>query len=342
MHLSLYLPGLLWPHTAATGQTPKLAATEALDNWLRFGNITTAPLSRSQLYAQCLSHPSLLSQCKQELGLPAHQAAFFCSPVLQRVDLHSMSISDGSNLGLSKREAVDICRDFNAFVADSGYKFLPYREYLWLVTCPSEPTWFLPPVCDIEGQLKTVPRPQSDDAKVSAQLQTLQAELQMLLAQHPVNQQRKTTYQAEINGVWFWRDLPSATPCSADIPLLTDAPLLQGSARQQTDAPYDWAAAHTWLAETGTHEQAHLWLNTLEAPSMFADMWGYQDAFAELHTRFLAPIDAALQKGELKSLTLITDGATGLRCQAHKRSRLAFWKRGGEGFAHYLQAASAE
>ena len=215
MHLSLYLPGLLWPHTAATGQTPKLAVTEALDNWLRFGNITTAPLSRSQLYAQCLSHPSLLSQCKQELGLSANQAAFFCSPVLQRVDLHSMSISDGSNLNLSKREAVDICRDFNAFIADSGYKFLPYREYLWLVTCPSEPNWFLPPVCDIEGQLKTVPRPQSDDAKVSAQLQTLQAELQMLLAQHPVNQQRKTTYQAEINGVWFWRDLPSAVVTEA-------------------------------------------------------------------------------------------------------------------------------
>ena len=53
MHLSLYLPGLLWPHTAATGQTPKLANTEALDNWLRFGNTTSQPLSRSQLYAQC-------------------------------------------------------------------------------------------------------------------------------------------------------------------------------------------------------------------------------------------------------------------------------------------------
>ena len=342
MHLSLYLPGLLWPHTAATGQTPKLTATETLDNWLRFGNTTTHASSRSQLYAQCMSHNSLLAQCKQELGLPAHQAAFFCSPVLQRVDLHSMSISDGSNLNLSKREAVDICRDFNAFIADSGYKFLPYREYLWLVTCPNEPNWSLPPVCDIEGQLKTVPRPQSDDAHIVAQLQTLQAELQMLLAQHPVNKQRQTTYQPEVNGVWFWRDLTSAQPCSADIPLMSDAPLLQGQARQQTDAPYDWAAAQAWLAEMGTPAAAHLWLNSLEAPSMFADIWGYQDAFADLNTRFLQPIDAALQSGSLKSVTLVTDGPHGLQCLAHKRNRLAFWKRGGDGFAHYLQAAAAE
>ena len=118
---------------------------------------------------------------------------------------------------------------------------------------------------------------------------------------------------------------------------MTDAPLLQGSATHQTDAPYDWAAAQTWLDDIGQHEQAVLWLNTLEAPSAFADIWGYQDGFAELNSRFFEPIDLALRKGRLSGLTLITDGDAGLELTVGKRNRLAFWKRAPD-FNHYLQA----
>lgn len=342
MHLSLCLPGLMWPHASATGQTPKNLNTTVLDEWLRFGNISTQTTSKSQLYAKYQSYTSLLAHSKKVLGLPPEQAAFFASPVLQRVDLHSMSISDGSNLNINKREAVDICRDINAFIADSGYTFLPYREYLWLVTAPSEPQWFVPPLCDIEGQLKSVPRPVSDDPRAISQLQTLQTELQMLLAQHAVNQKRRSDYQTEINGVWFWRDLPSAQPQSADAALMTDAPLLADSAAQQTDAPYDWAGSQAWLDEIGKPTHASLWLNTLEAPTAFADIWGYQDGFNQLHERFFVPIQQALQQGYLTGLTLHTDGEAGFELHVQKRNRLAFWKRGGQDFAHYLQAAATE
>lgn len=342
MHLTLCLPGLVWPHAAATGQTPQHLPTAALDDWLRFGNMRRQPLAKSALYAHVQSYPSLLEHCKRDLDLPSHQAAFLVSPVLQRVDLHSMSISDGSHLGISRREAVDLCRDINAFVKDSGCQFLPYREYLWLVAVPTEATWHTPPLCDIEGQLKNVPRPECDDKTVVAALQTLQAELQMLLAGHPVNAERKKNYQPEINGLWFWRDLRSNTPADASVPLMTDAPLLAGSARKQTDAPYDWAAAEAWLSEIGTPTTAMLWLSDLEAPSAFADMWGYQDAFAQLNERFLQPLQDALTSRRLSSLTLLTDGAAGFELHVAKRNRWAFWQKSGGEFARYLQDAFAE
>lgn len=342
MHLTLSLPGLIWSHEVTTGQMPKQLQTEVLDEWLRFGNIQTTARRKSDLYATCQSYPSLLNHCKQAIGVPTNQAAFFASPVLQRVDLHSMSISDGSVLGLTKREAVALCRDINTFLEGSGYKFLPYREYLWLVTVPNEPTWQIAPLCDIEGQLKTMPRPSSDNSRETAQLQTLQTELQMLLAAHPINQQRRQNYQPEINGVWFWRDLLAANPQSNSIPLLTDAPLLSGSSKHQTDAPYDWAAAQDWFRDIGKPTEAMLWLNSLEAPTAFADLWGYQDAFNQLNQRFFVPIQQALQQGYLSGLTIQTDGEYGFDLRVQKRNRLAFWKKGGMDFQQYLQDANVQ
>ncbi|AUZ06414.1 MULTISPECIES: hypothetical protein [Vitreoscilla] len=341
MHLTLCLPGLIWPHAAATGQVPKNLPTQAIDEWLRFGNIQPCQRERSDLYRQIQSYTSLLQHCQQQAGLADAPHVFFASPVLQRVDMHSMSVSDGSNLNLTMSEAQAMCQDINAFMDDDLFHFVPQREYLWLVTSSAAIEWHLPPVCDIEGQLKFMPRPQSDNRKASAKLQTLQAELQMFLSQHPVNQQRRSNKQAEINGIWFWRDLASDTPLDANIPLLTDAPLLQQSANTQTDAPYDWSAAAAWLQEQGRPEQAILWLNPLEAPSMFGDIWGYQDAFQALNERFLQPIQQALKRGELQSLTIKTDGETGFDLHFQTKQRWAFWKRGHH-FNHYLQASDTE
>lgn len=341
MHLTLCLPGLIWPHAAATGQIPKNLPTQAIDEWLRFGNIKSCERERSDLYRQIQSYPSLLQHSQQQANLANTQHVFFASPVLQRVDMHSMSVSDGSNLNLTMSEAQTMCQDINAFMDDGLFHFVPHREYLWLVTSTESIEWYLPPVCDIEGQLKFMPRPQSDNRKASAKLQTLQAELQMFLSQRPVNQQRRANKQAEINGIWFWRDLASETPLDANIPLLTDAPLLQQSANIQTDAPYDWAAAAAWLQEQGQTEQAVLWLNSLEAPSMFGDIWGYQDEFQILNERFLQPIGQALKRGDLQSLTLKTDGEAGFDLHFQAKQRWAFWKRG-HNFNHYLQASDTE
>ena len=339
MHLTLYLPGLVWPHAAASGQIPKKLPTQVMDKWLRFGNIQQHIRKRSDLYRSTQSYQSLLAHCQQQIG-KATEHAFLVSPVLQRVDLHSMSISDGSVLNITMAEAHSLCQDINDFLQGDTFHFEPVREYLWLVTSKDPVTWNLPPVCDIEGQLKFMPRPHSNNAKDSAKIQTLQAELQMLLSQHPVNKKRQKNKASQINGLWFWRDLQTQTPLSADIPLMTDAPLLTDSATLQTDAPYDWYTAYEWLQQNGTPNQAVLWLNTLEAPTMFGDIWGYQDGFEQLNTHFFQPIQDALKVGTVKQLTIKTDGYRGFDLDYRRRDTWAFWKRG-HGFMHYLETNDA-
>ncbi len=328
MSLTLVVPGLNWPHPMADGPTWPVPDCPALHALRRFGRHHDAAIpTLSALYGQLIGADSLLVQAKRQLGLPESQAAFFASPLTQRLDLHSMSVLAGASLAIQASEARQLCADLSQFLADSGWHWHPYQADLWLVCCDEAPSWQPAPVLDVVGQVAAAD--QTNDAPSMALLQ-IQTEIQMFLHNHTINTARQRTGQPTLNGVWFWRDLAVSGSRFADAAIARDNGLLPALPQQQP-VPYDYAACQRWQEEAGLTAvpETVLVLEDLLLPSVFGDIWAWQDALVDLDRRFWAPAWAALRSGSLKRLTLLCHGHKGQATEltVAAKAQRAFWRR---------------
>lgn len=327
MHLQLCIPGLIWPHFASTHQKPQGAMTPSLDAMLRFGKTERTAISMTDLQGNLRRQDSLLSTAKAELQLPQDCHAFLVSPCLQKLEMNSVNLLAGQSLQLQAEEAEALCQSLSDFLPDLGWQFYPWQPELWVVTCPNEPQWVAPIVTEMLGQMDRHTRPEGEEARL---MMRTQAEIQMFLATHPVNQARKAQ-QMDINGVWFWRDLPVKHDAWQQKPfgiLASDSLLLQDNHPFTQAKPYDYTA---WLRLYQELPEAKdllaiIDLNDLLMPTAFADIWGYQDHLQQLETRFFAPIWAALKAGQIQTLTIVSNGDAGLVTTVKAKAHRAFWK----------------
>ncbi len=328
MHLQLCIPGLLWTHTESTGQKPSNLNTPALDAMIRFGQTQRVPISLTELQANLRRHESLLATAKQDLQISPQTPAFFASPCIQKLEMNSINLIAGHNLQLQQEEAESLCDSLTEFLPDLHWVFYPWQPDLWLVTCPNHPQWETPIITETLGQIDRDSRPIGEEARL---IMRTQAEVQMFFNTHPVNQSRKA-HKMEINGIWFWRDLMPQQSAWQERNmgiLATDSLLLQDNHPLTQSMPYDFAAYQRLHQEMPEAQNKVTVLNIedLLLPSMFADIWGYQDCLNHLETRFFMPIWQALQTGEVKSATIITNGEPGLITHIKAKAHRAFWKR---------------
>lgn len=155
--------------------------------------------------------------------------------------------------------------------------------------------------------------PQGDDGRAWIHLLN---EIQMLLHQHPVNQQREDRGEFPINGLWLWgggagADIDVAYP-SPYGQLWGDDPLLAGlSAGQASPKPPSLQAC---LEHPAEHQ-----LLMLEA--------GQDWVMLEQH--WFAPMFQALKNKKLGNIRLLfADGATIHVFNVQRSSLWKFWRRG--------------
>ncbi len=327
MRLQLCVPGLLWTHANSTGQKPQALTTPALDNILRFGVTERAHISLTQLQANIIRKPSLLEFAKSQLQIANNTPAFFASPCIQKLEMNSVNLLAGSALAIQKKEAHSICQSLTEFLPDLGWHFYPWLPELWVVTCPKPPQWQTPMITEMMGQVDRSVRPEGEEARL---IMRTQAEIQMFLSSHHINVARKE-HQMQINGVWFWRDLVSNNDIlnTADGIIAADDALLSDDHPLSHSAPYDFAAWEQLCQEfpEAQNQTACIYLDDVLMPSLFADIWGYQDKVNALEQRYFAPIWQALCQGKISELTLLSNGDTGLVTRIKAKAHRAFWKR---------------
>ena len=172
----------------------------AFNKILQYGSLHRQSCTASAFYARYLWCGRLVERAAQSLNMPS-EAVALATPVWQKMGMHQANVLTAEYLNVGTDEAERICRDLSAFYGDIPWRFVPVLPELWLVSLPCAYRWGAKPVLDLGGLLGADDQPDGEDALEWLRVQT---EIQMWLAAHPVNHNRKKRGLPELNGLWLW------------------------------------------------------------------------------------------------------------------------------------------
>lgn len=245
-------------------------------------------------------------------------------PVHVRADRDRLVMLGNRHLNVRADEAAQLAAEFNRLFEADGLHLeapQPERWYMRLTTPTVLHTWPLPEVVgrDVDPHLPT-----GADALHWHQLLN---EIQMLFHASPVNRERETHGQPTINSVWFWGGgaLP-ASPSSPWTRVWSHDALAQASARHAGVAASPAPAAFEDWQEQASEAGVHLLtLDGAVEAIQFGDIGRWRDFITAVDDAWLAPALAALQRGQLSELKLVT--AEGESFVFTPRALRRWWRR---------------
>ena len=307
-HLSLVVPGLLGPvDLIEPGQLPALQALPLL---LRRSLITPSVHNtlESQLFALFPGStvadelPVAPFSYLADSGLSSTAWCMRADPVFMVPGQNSlMLMASGDALQLSQAEALAIEESLNLHFRSQGVQFhaaSPSRWYCFAQQQRVETT----SLRQVQGRAVQAHMPRGEDGVF---WNAVLAEAQMLLYQHPVNQNRQLSGLPQINSLWLWGEgsLPGL-PKSRWQQVWGREALCRGlahvSARPQADSPQQ---ARDWLDEAAAGEHLLVLEHLLAAlPDLSQSQWS--DYIVAMESVWFAPLLQALQQRQLASLSL--------------------------------------
>lgn len=321
MHLTLFAPGLLLPHTVLADTVFGLAAP-ALE--LLLGRARRDLLAPDWLAARFgLDRLPVAALRKVGRGDTASGDWLCLDPVHFKVERNGITLADPSQLDLAATEATDLIAALQPICAEWGELSASSPEH-WELRL-SRPL-----------QLETRPLLQAIRRPVDPALpggpdgrawRRLLAELQTMLHAHPVNRRREEAGQPLVNSLWPWGlgALPADARCDfatvwSDDPTHCGLASLAGIPCQPPPATFAPARGKVL---------AHI--DRLTRPALALDALAWREKLQALERDWLQPVFAALRHGTCSELTLVA-GAVGHDTppQAFSMTRgslYRFWKR---------------
>ena len=232
-------------------------------------------------------------------------------PVHLRVDRDALLLVDASRFGLDRAHAGMLVEALNRHFDGSGMQFSAPTPKRWYVRLARAPDIETVPLGEALGRNVDVLLPRGGEAL--AWHRTFN-EIQMLLHNHPLNEEREEQGELPFNSVWFWGGghLPSGVRGRWKHVWADDAlprGLSVAAGIEVSDIPRDFAqwAEH---AQDGDH------LAVLG-----------QSEFDLVESDWIAPALQALRKGQLGEIRLSAPAGTEMCCFGLGRTDLwKFWR----------------
>jgi hypothetical protein len=336
MHLTLFIPELLWPEPADpeadAGQT-----APALHTLL--GAAACGRLARqsceSRLAALIGQHASLAAcRLAGELGARPDAKRWWCAdPAQLRFHHERVVLGDAAQHGLAPAALEKLLADLNDTFADLGRFHAPHPERWYLEAADDSP---LPQKADLPPPSAAWGRELGRLLPEAPRLARLMNEVQMFLHSHPLTAANEEAGRPVINGLWFWgAAAPSATPGEAPPDMVwSDDILARGLAVMGGVAwaplPENFAAWQAAVARLATKPaRALVVLPQLLAPSLIEDAAAWRAELARLEADWFAPL-LARQSAQPSGLTWRIESSTAfgvLHCSALPGGRLRSWMR---------------
>ncbi|WP_434777431.1 hypothetical protein [Neisseria sp. Ec49-e6-T10] len=324
MHLNLLVPGLAWAKEDQLATLLNQQSLPALNQILRFSNKQQGFDHLSSFYHQFLPQINELDYLIHHHQLSTDQHYILASPVGLRLNRNHIDLADSAVLNVTQQEAQQICADLNDFLIEEQWRFIPVTTDLWLLNTPKALNIKTTSLYDVMGNNIEEYQPKGSDSFI---VQKILTEIQMVLFNHSVNQQREQTNLPAINAIWLWQTQQHEQKMPLDSVYFVPKPLWQ----QQLncfDTPYDFKTwQNTVTEEKITQTQHYILLEDLLGATQYQDIWGYQDALVQLEQHYLQPAWQALKSGQLASLSLYTHGPFGGHMKIKPHSHWAFWKK---------------
>ena len=326
-HLTLMVPGLVWPDAELRAEATRDLALPALAWLLGRGQAQPASTPASPWLARLLGVAASLPVARrlaQADGLAASQGHWLCAdPVHLRVEQDSLLLADAQMFSLTQAEANALVATLNQHFAEDGLVFHAAQPTRWYLQLSKAADAGFTPLGEVVAQSIDPHLPHGPRA---SQWRHWLNELQMLLFSHPVNEAREAAGQPVINSIWPWGGGEAGTLQLPASTVYTDQPLLAALAAQ-AGATVDTLPAQAgpaWLGEW--RGEALVWLDGLSAAVSYQDGWAWRNQLLALEQHWFAPLAAALKARQLTTLTLHVPGEAGLSATLRAGDSWKFWR----------------
>ncbi len=329
--VDLLLPGLFATRRedAPAPSPPRLPALELLlargdrstpdetgaDRWLmrRFGVDTSADLPAGAL--------SLLG----DGGEPGDACWLRADPVHLSVHRDQLILGGHRVFEISQGDAEVFTDALNRHFSSDGLVFYPLRPARWYLRVPAAPAIVTTPLAEAIGRHIDPLLPRGPDALAWHRLGN---EIQMLLHDVPLNEEREARGGLAINSVWLWGAGPAPTRLEHPYAVvIADDPVACGLARA--------AGCAVGAPDRGIRsllaERAHgdvLWYDaSLDLARAYGDDAGLAAALAELEESVFAPLLEDLKSGKVARTRILTFAAgKGIAFDITRASLWRFWR----------------
>lgn len=322
MQLSLHLPSLFSPPASAD---PGLPATPVLDRLLARADHVSEPASEPWLHARLgLASPPVIARllARRDDVAVTGEDLLFAEPVQLVADHRTVHLSPGRTLGLNAIEVASLAGTLDAHFSDLGLRFTASEAGRLYVHCRRADRPQTTPV-DIAASMPLIEAQPKSTGQVK--WHAVQAEIEMLLHEHPVNTLRDKYGKPRVGGVWFWGegDEPKAQQAPAFDVVSSDAEWLNQLATEAGIATKlsDWPQNGT--ARVLVH------LEGFENAARLGSAPHFVSALTQLEAGWAAQIDSGLKNGNISMVTLITEADGRRESFGLDASKLAyrFWRR---------------
>ncbi len=325
--LHLLIPGLLGPLRDIESWGATLSAP-VIEKLLSRGDRKTCPGSDYLSTLFSLFDYPLSAARDLPVGAVNYQATGECAsdacwmradPVHLRPDRDRLLLFNHEQLEIKAAEAEEIARLFNEYFIEEQFQLLtpgPENWYLKLDHCPALKT------CDLNQVVGHHIEPFMPEGRDARRWRQLLNEMQMLLFQSPVNQQREAEGRLTINGIWLSGagKLPLVKQ-SRFTRVYSDDPTAQGLARL---AKVEVEPLHTEELSWAAGEENLLVLTDLVSAVLHADPYRWCAELDSLEQRVSLLVDK-LQR--IKQSQLVLYPCDGDCYLVGARSLRRFWRR---------------
>ncbi len=242
-------------------------------------------------------------------------------PVSLRADLADILLFDATRFDLSGEEADRLLAELNSFFHEEPWELLRGADAKrWYLRLQGPVEIETTPLGQVRGRTigGALPR-----GRMAGYWRRIGNEIQMLLHQHPLNQEREARGQPPVNGLWFWGQGPRA-PVSADYQrVYADDPLGRGLAVAAGIEARSLNDPGAGLAPEG--DRAVLLVSScLQEALADMDFPAWQAALETLLAGALGRVLRAWQAGHVDAVNLYT----GDDCfHAARSARWRLWRR---------------
>ena len=243
-------------------------------------------------------------------------------PVHLRADRDQLVLVDSKNLQLDANEADAIISAFNQHFAAEDLTLQRTDTHTWFLHRPKPLDIHTVPIAEVTGKPVNSRLPAGRDALI---MHRLFNEIQMLLFDLPVNQQRESRGMPSINSIWCWGGGMLPTPIPA------------GPPQTLISQNQDWAAisqgagwTHLPLPDDASQLPEHGWLllDQLSTAAQFGDYAAWLDNIRQIDQQWLAPLLQQTARGLRKTIEIRGSNLQGhMVCWTIRRSSLwQFWR----------------
>ena len=325
MHtVTLFVPALFWSAANLDHETPPMPALRAL---LGRGDFCEQPCEDDQAWlcsqfgvARQADWPAASIALLGIGGSPGDDFWLSADPVHLQVTRDQLTLLAPEALSITDAEASALCAALNGHFEADHLSFVAPESKRWYLKTGTQPRIRTRSLSQAAGRSIDPLLPAGEDG---LQWHRIFNEAQMVLHEHPVNEQRALHGALPINSVWFSGGgiLPGAS--TAFDAVIGSSALARGLSNL-AGIPYVAALDRVTLADASN---VLVELREADTASMCLDPGAWGRALQKLDQAWIAPLAEMLRKGRIRRLVFATVAeGRDLRWSASRLNLLRWWR----------------